>query len=103
MVGTLATGFTSPYDITVDQNGDYFIVSSSSIWRLDSSNTMSTVVTGLASANGGTDIDINTGDLLVQSRTGTDPLWRISRMSSRSLAMSMLPCETQRFPNGNTG
>ena len=82
VVGTLAGPFSSPYDMAVDQNGDYFIVSSTTLWKLDSASTITTVLTGLASASGGMDIDIDSGDLLVQSRTGVDPLWRITRDGS---------------------
>jgi len=88
VVGTLASGFTSPRDIAVGQNGNYFISGSSDIWMLDASNTVTTVATGLSTVYGGMDIDIDSGDLLVQSRTGTDPLLQITRDGSSIMTVA---------------
>ena len=84
VVGTLATGLASPRDIAVGADGDYYVIDGSGrLWKVDAVGGVTTVSSAVGgSTYGGMDVDIDTGDLLVQSATGTDPLIRVARDGS---------------------
>ncbi|MBN2491601.1 MAG: hypothetical protein JXQ29_12200 [Planctomycetes bacterium] len=84
VVGTLATGLSNPRDIDVDHNGDHFVTSATTLWKIDALGAVTTVRTGLTGTDGGAAIDIDTGELLVQSSTGAnvDPTLLVARDGS---------------------
>ena len=82
VVGTLASGLSSPYDIVVDGNGDAFVNSSTVLWKLPQTGGVTTVATGLTGMNGGADVDIDSGDIILQSGSGTDPAVLVKRDGS---------------------
>ena len=86
VVGTLASGLILPHDIVVDNNGDYFVTGNTQLWRVDTRLGVTTLTTLLPSpCQGGMVLDVDTGDLLIQSQFGqeSDPLLRVARDGSR--------------------
>jgi hypothetical protein len=81
VLGTFAS-IASPYDIAVGCHGDVFVATSSSIFKIDQASAITTVVSGQASITGGMTIDPGTSDILVQSRSGTDEVLRVTRDGS---------------------
>ena len=79
VVGTLTSALTSPRDVAVDHNGDHFVNSSSTLWRVTEAGDVTTVATLPDYSYGGMDVDIDTGALLIQNRSGDDPLFRVAR------------------------
>ncbi len=86
VVGTLASGLTLPHDIVVDQNGDYFVTGDTQLWKVDALGGVTTLTTLLPTpCQGGMVLDVDTGDLLIQSQFGqaADPLMRVARDGTR--------------------
>jgi hypothetical protein len=79
VVGTLAGGLVGALDIAVDHHGDCFVTGPSCLWRVTPAGTVTTVLTGLGRADGGMDVDTDTGDLVVQTRGGPNTLIRVDR------------------------
>jgi hypothetical protein len=84
LLGTLTTGLSSPRDIAVGQDGAIYVASGSTyLYKVDLAGGVTTVTSLLGgSSYGGMDVDVDTGDMLVQSATGTDPLLRVARNGS---------------------
>jgi len=84
VVGILASGLVGAFDIAIDHHGDHFINSDSTLWKVDPTGATSTILTGLPGAGGGTTIDIDTGELIIQSTSGknVDPTLLVSRDGS---------------------
>jgi len=84
VVGLLATGLAGANDIVVDHNGDHFVNSASNLWKVDRAGRVSTILTRLTEAWGGAAVDIDTGDLIIQSTAGqnVDPTLLVSRDGS---------------------
>ena len=82
VVGTVITGLASPYDITVDGHGDAFVNSSTTLWKVPQAGGYSTVVTGLSGMTGGADVDIDSGDIILQSASAPDPALLVKRDGS---------------------
>lgn len=80
VVGTLVSGLGSLRDIAVGQNGFYYVVASSFLYRVDSAGGVTTITSALsAGSHGGMDIDIDSGALLIQDSFGIDALLRVTR------------------------
>ncbi|MBN2491434.1 MAG: hypothetical protein JXQ29_11355 [Planctomycetes bacterium] len=75
-------GVSSPYDLAIDCHGDLIVATSSAVLKIDASNTITTIASALSTIYGGMTIDPNTGDILVQSAAGTDPVLRVARDGS---------------------
>ncbi len=85
-LGTLATFQPGDWlrDITVGQNGNYYVneTTRDTVFRVDTLGNISTVAVLGNNPWGGIDIDIDSGDLLVQSGATPDPLQLVARDGS---------------------
>lgn len=85
-LGTLATFQPGDWlrDITVGQNGNYYVneTTRDSVFRVDPLGNITTVVVLGNNPWGGIEIDIDSGDLIVQSGATPDPLQLVARDGS---------------------
>ena len=80
VIGTLTGGLGTLRDVAVGQNGLYYATAANFLYRVDSGGGVTTVTSLLSSSSyGGMDVDIDTGNLLVQDATGVDALVSVSR------------------------
>ncbi len=89
-LGTFVTlAGVNPRDLTFDQNGDLFIGSTAAgdnLYKVDGVTQAVTTLFGFGTGwdigEGGVNIDIDTGELLVLGDGNGDPLWRMNRDGS---------------------
>ena len=83
VLGPLAVGLFGVMDVVVDLNGDYYATGPGLVWRVTDPGEVTTVARGLGLPEGGLVVDVDTGELIVQSRYPDVMFYRQERAGNR--------------------